>query len=141
MEVILVIGKKLDENKILFILVCKDKVEAERQLALISKVNLMVPGGCQLLLHVVIGQKNLAASFNDIQKKNNARYKIYMTAPAVFFKNDILVKLIEAFYLEPKTGFVGLIGSEMRTVWSSYPPSFYNLSTFIREYPDCFTSS
>ena len=49
-------------------------------------------------------------------------------------KNTIL-------HAEPMTYESCLVGSEMRTVWSSCPPSFYNVSTFIREYPECFTSS
>ena len=67
-------AKKLDEKKVLLVLLCKDKAESDRQVETITKSGLDVPMDCECSIHSIIGRKNFAASFNDIQKKNNAKY-------------------------------------------------------------------
>ena len=79
-------------------------------------------------------EKNFAASFNDIQKHSDAKYKIYITAPVSYFDKSVLMKTIEAFYLEPKTALVGIIGSEI-PVDGDYTQAknFYGLYNYLDE--------
>ena len=123
--------KKLDDSKILFVIVCNDKAESERQVELITKSNLTIPQGCSCSVHVIIGKKNLARAFNAVQKNDNSKYKIYLTEAANQLSNSLMLKTVEAFFLEPKTGFVGLIGSEIPTDGDyTQAKNFYGLYTY-----------
>lgn len=123
--------RKLDESKILLVIVCKDKAEADQQIKVVTKSNLEIPQECTMELQVVIGRKNFARSFNDIQKEDNSKYKFYLMSPAIFLQKKLVIKTIEAFFLEPKTGLVGLMGSEV-PVDGDYTKakSFYGLYTY-----------
>lgn len=105
--------KKLNDREILLVLVCDSKEKLDQQLALLRSVNLFTPEGCTFSAYPVIGRKNLAASFNKIQKESNAKFKIYLTEPISQVDNTFIHKMIEAFFVEPKTAMVGLMGSEM----------------------------
>lgn len=106
-------AKKLDGKKILLVLLCKDKAESDKQIENIKKFALDIPQNFTCSIHSIIGKKNFAASFNDIQKKNNAKYKIYFTSPVAHLDKSLIIKTIEAFFLEPKTGIVGIMGTEI----------------------------
>lgn len=125
------IKKKLDDWKIHFILVCDSKDEADAQIKILSEKGLLTPEGYECSMQVVIGKKNLAATFNDIQKKNNARFKFYLTAPLLHVENNLLIKMIEGFFMEPKTAMIGLMGSEL-PITGDYrrAQNFYGLYNF-----------
>lgn len=123
--------KKLDEKQILLVLVCEDKPQFERQLKILRSVNLETPQGFTFSAYPVIGSKNLPASFNEVQKKNNAKYKIFITSPIVKIEKSFVIKTFEAFFIEPKTAMVGLLGSEM-PISGDYTQAknFYGLYTY-----------
>ena len=62
-------AKKLDEKKMLVILLCKDKAESDRQIETFNKFIPNIPQDFKCSIHSIIGKKNFAASFNDVQKK------------------------------------------------------------------------
>lgn len=107
------IKKKLDERKILLVLVCKDKAESQNQIELLKNSNLSIPDGFQFAIHAVVGKKNLAASLNSLQKKDDSKYKFYLTTPVTYLDPAFIAETIEGFFIEPKTALVGLMGSEM----------------------------
>lgn len=125
------VKKKLDERQILLVLVCEDKPQFERQLEILRSVNLETPQGFTFSAYPVIGSKNLSASFNEVQKKNNAKYKIFITSPIAKIEKSFVIKTFEAFYTEPKTAMVGLLGSEM-PISGDYTQAknFYGLYTY-----------
>ena len=105
--------KSLDERKILLVVVYKSKEELQSQSQLFEKTQLKFPSGWNLQFISVIKNKNLAATFNNIQKTNDAKYKFYLTAPAVWIDPLIISNAINGFFIEPKTAMIGLFGSEM----------------------------
>ena len=105
--------KSLDERKILLVLVCKNKEEIQSQSQLLEKTQLKIPGSCNLQVTSVIKGKNLAAAFNNVQKNSDAKYKFYITAPAIWLDSMIIANSINGFGIEPKTAMIGLFGSEM----------------------------
>lgn len=123
--------KKLDETQILIVLVCDNKEQLDNQLALLRSANLFTPQGLTLTAYPIIGRKNLAASFNEVQKKSNAKFKFYLTAPVIKVDEHFIDKTIDSFYFEPKTGMVGLMGSEM-PISGDYTQAknFYGLYTY-----------
>lgn len=127
-------AKKLDEKKILLVLLCKDKAESDKQIATITKFAPDIPQGCRCSIHSIIGKKNFAASFNELQKKSDAKYKIYFTSPVTHLDRSLIMKTIEAFYLEPKTALVGIMGTEI-PVDGDYTQSknFYGLYSYLDE--------
>ena len=127
-------AKKLDENKMLLILLCKDKAESDRQVEIITKIGPIIPQDFECTIHSIIGKKNFAASFNDIQKKSDAKYKIYITSPVSYLDKSVLMKTLEAFYLAPKTGMVGMMGTEI-PVDGNYvqAKNFYGLYNYLDE--------
>ncbi|MBR6013729.1 MAG: glycosyltransferase [Selenomonadaceae bacterium] len=125
------IKKKLNENEILLVLVCDNKAQLEQQLALLRNKNLLTPQGCTFSVYPITGKKNLAASFNEMQKKNSAKYKIYLTAPLLDIDQSFVCAIIDSFFFEPKTAFVGLMGSEI-PIDGNYlqAKNFYGLYTY-----------
>ncbi len=105
--------KSLDERKILFVLVCKNKEEIQAQSQLLENAKMTIPKGWTIQFMSVMKSKNLAAAFNNLQKNTDAKYKIYLTAPAVWIDPAIVSNTMSAFFMEPKTAMVGLFGSEM----------------------------
>ncbi len=105
--------KSLDERKILLMLVCKNKDEFQAQSQFLDKAQLRIPDGWTLQAAPIIKSKNLAAALNNVQKNSDAKYKIYLTAPAVWIDPMIIINTVNAFFIEPKTAMVGLFGSEM----------------------------
>ena len=105
--------KILDENKILLVVCAKNKELMQQQLDLLNKSNLLIPGGHTLEVFPIIGSKNLAASFNGVQKKFDAKYKIYLTSPVSYVDSNLIIKTFESFFLAPKTAITGLLGSEL----------------------------
>ncbi len=133
--VIELIKKRLDDSKIHFVMICDSKDEADSQIKLLSGIGLLTPDGQECSMQVVIGKKNLAATFNDIQKKNQARFKIYLNAPITHVDRNLILKTIEAFYIEPKTAMVGLFGSEL-PITGDYKQAgnFYGLYNYRDEF-------
>lgn len=105
--------KKLDEGKLLIVLVCENKAEADRQLEIVKNLTLDVPSGHTCSVHAIVGKKNIAASLNALQKKDNSKYKFYFTTPVAYLNPAFILETIEGFFMEPKTALVGLMGSEM----------------------------
>lgn len=127
-------AKKLDETKILLVLLCKDKAESDKQIAAVTKFSPEIPQGFQCSIHSIIGKRNFAASFNEIQKKSDAKYKIYITSPVAHLDKSIITKTVEAFFLEPKTALVGIMGTEI-PVDGDYTQAkkFYGLYSYLDE--------
>ena len=126
--------KILDESKILLVIVSKNKVEMQQQIDLFNRTNLSIPNEHSLEIHVIVGSKNLAASFNEVQKKFDAKYKIYLTAPVSYVHQDFINSAVEGFFLSPNTRMIGLLGSEM-PISGDYTKaeSFYGQYNYVDE--------
>ena len=86
--------KTLDENKILIVVCNKNKELVQHQIDLLKNANLLIPATFSLQIHPIIGSKNLATSFNEVQKKFNAKYKIYLTTPLDYVDRDFICKYL-----------------------------------------------
>ena len=104
----------LDENKILLAVICEDETEFAQQTHLFSKNLIAMPniGSFKVECSIAIKEKNLAATCNLMCRNNNAKYKVFFTAPLTLNKNVIWSMLLK-FLLNPKIGILGLFGSEM----------------------------
>lgn len=105
--------KSLNEKEILLVLVCKNKEEMQSQVQLVEQSRLLVPNGWNFKAVSIVKTKNLAAAFNDLQKSSDAKYKIFLTEPIAWIDRSILINSVNAFFVTPKTGMIGLFGSEM----------------------------
>ena len=104
----------LDENKILLAVICEDETEFAHQSHLFSNNLIAMPniGSFKVECSIAIKEKNLATTCNLMCKNNDAKYKVFFTAPLTLNKSVIWSMLLK-FLLNPKIGILGLFGSEM----------------------------
>ena len=105
--------KNLDENKILIVICGKNKAEVQQQVEYLMGRKSLVPAGRNIAVHAIVIGKNFAADLNEVQKKFDAKYKIYLTAPVALIGPDFFVNVLNSFFYSPNTGMVGLFGSEL----------------------------
>ena len=107
------VNKKLDEKKFLVVFCGKNDQEAREQIEVMQKISFQIPEDYSLSVNSMVINENFSAAFNELQKKSDAKYKIYLTAPVKFFEKDFLMTVLNSFFISPNTGMVGFFGSEM----------------------------
>ena len=107
------VNTKLDEKKILLVIIGKNSEEIEKAVDMICSLKLTFPQGHSVQMYGIVGSKNLAAAFNKVQKTYDAKYKIYLNASAGFVWKNMIAKAYESFFFVPNVGMVGLVGSEL----------------------------
>ena len=105
--------KQLDANKFLAVIICKNAAEAKQQSDLLLSKRFKLPVGASLALHSIIRDKRLAVYLNDVQKKFDAKYKIYFNAPISYIDDDFFANVSSGFFYQPGVAMVGFFGTEM----------------------------
>ena len=106
--------EKLDETKALLVIIFKDESEWQQYVGILSKLNFAVPFGFNKVECVMLPKnENLAAACNFAIKNTDAKYKLFLTKPMVFFDSLLIVSMLDIFFTYPNVGMVGLFGSEM----------------------------
>ena len=108
--------KNLDEDKVLFIVIGKDKAEIDEQIDFLKKIHLTVWQSMKLDIVSVVRTKDFAKRLNELQKMSDAKWKIYINAPIAMINDKLLSELILNSFLitdSAKCKMMGLLGSEM----------------------------
>lgn len=127
--------KILNDKKILLILICRSEAELQRQMKFLKDSRLRVPSDDEdwsFDIAAAAKNKSLAASLNNIQADSDAKYKIFISAPAVYIDPQIIKNTIKSFLIDRNVAMVGLIGSEMPIDGDfSKAKSVYGLYSFL----------
>lgn len=105
----------IDETKVLIVAICKNEIEQQQQLSFFkgNTFSLSAFGISNIDFRTVIRSEKIAETYNQIQNSTDAKYKIFLTAPLVVFDSNIIDELLKNFFIYPKVGIVGLLGSEI----------------------------
>ena len=108
-------NKILDERKVLLVIICKNESEAQYHRDFFQTTQFIFPRANFFKPEVRFAIKNrsLAITCNDVRKNTDAKYLIFLTAPAIKFDAALPAKIFEMFFVYPKVGVVGLLGSEI----------------------------
>ena len=106
---------KLNEHKILLAVICENEYEFNYQAEFFANCKFVAPSFEDFSVEVGIIPKNqtFAKVLNNLQRDNDAKYKIFITGPILAFDNSVLSNFINNFFLYPNLGIIGLFGSEM----------------------------
>ena len=105
---------KLDETKVLLVVIFKDEAERQQCVNVISRSQLvMLPMVNKIEVVMLPRNANLAAACNIVVKNTNARYRLFLTVPVVFLNPFLIASVLEKFLTYPNIGMIGLIGSEI----------------------------
>lgn len=99
----------LDEKKICFILCTDDQGFAEESARYIHR--LTVPEGYAVELLVGRAAGSVAAAYNDVMEKTDAKYKVYLRPGVFLIYTSFLERMINIFTRHKKVGMLGLVGN------------------------------
>lgn len=127
-------SRHLDEQKILLTVVLNNDEELQRQLNIINGTQFAVADGFSVAINFVIKDKSLAAIFNSVQDDNDAKYKIYLTTPAVWFDRDVIDRVLGIMIANPHVGMLGLFGSEIPADGNyAYAQNLYGSHSYMQD--------
>lgn len=102
--------KKIDKNKICFIICTNDKLQLNECLLYLDA--LIVPEGFTVDVLTIEDAKSIASGYNEGMRASDAKYKVYLHQDTFIIERNFIELLIKIFKRDSRIGMIGMIGAE-----------------------------
>lgn len=98
----------MDYKKIAFIIAVTNNQYYEECVYYIKRI--IIPSGYSVDIHPIYNAKSMCSAYNQVMKKSDAKYKIYLHQDVFIRNENFLFEILKIFQNDKSIGMIGMLG-------------------------------